>query len=140
MPACHSRVADCVAIDNTTQISLIVIPGLTRNPVLIQWLTILDAGSVIPDLIRDRHDGQKFSILLNYDTDWHAGIRARFEYDYRRGSDNHLVTMLNLIEGLHVTVNSYIPKRIIKIRYNMQIKLLQAFRGNYLSLNTICLS
>jgi len=36
---------DCVAIDKTTHISLIVIPGLTRNPVLIQWLTILDAGS-----------------------------------------------------------------------------------------------
>ncbi len=74
---------------------------------LIQWLTILDAGSVIPDLIRDRHDGQKFSILLNYDTVWHAGIRARFEQGTRRGSDNHFVTMLNFIGDLHVTVNSY---------------------------------
>jgi hypothetical protein len=75
---CHSRVADCVAIDKTTHISLIVIPGLTRNPALIQWLTILDAGSVIPDLIRDRYDRQKLYAFLNYDTLWKAGIQKSF--------------------------------------------------------------
>jgi hypothetical protein len=36
-----------------------VIPDLIRNPVLFQDITLLGAGSVIPDLIRDRHDGQK---------------------------------------------------------------------------------
>jgi len=35
--------------------------------VLFQGITLLDAGSVIPDLIRDRHDGQKLSAFLNYD-------------------------------------------------------------------------
>jgi len=56
-----ARLPDRVAIDKTTHIGLVVIPGLIRNPVLFQSITRLDAGSVIPDLIRDRHDGQKFS-------------------------------------------------------------------------------
>jgi len=43
----------------------IVIPGLTRNPVLFQRFTQLDAGSVIPDLIRDRHDNQKAGVSCN---------------------------------------------------------------------------
>ena len=72
-----SRLPDCVAIDKTTHISLIVIPGLTRNPAIIQWLTILDAGSVIPDLIRDRHDGQKLNGFLNGDPVWQAEIRKK---------------------------------------------------------------
>ena len=37
-------------------ILLFVIPGLTRNPEFSQIVKLLDAGSVIPDLIRDRHD------------------------------------------------------------------------------------
>ena len=38
---------------------------------------ILDAGSVIPDLIRDRHDEQKFDALLNFDTasQWRGSLR-----------------------------------------------------------------
>ncbi len=36
---------DCVAIGRTTHIGVFVIPGLTRNPVLFQSLTLLDAGS-----------------------------------------------------------------------------------------------
>ncbi len=36
---------DCVAICRTTHIGVFVIPGLTRNPVLFQSLTLLDAGS-----------------------------------------------------------------------------------------------
>jgi hypothetical protein len=35
----------------------------------------LDAGSVIPDLIRDRHDKQKLNTFSNYDTASHAGIQ-----------------------------------------------------------------
>jgi len=34
----------------------------------LQSVTVLDAGSVIPDLIRDRHDGQKSKAVLNYGT------------------------------------------------------------------------
>jgi len=45
-----------------------VIPGLSRNPVSFDGVTLLDAGSVITDLIRDRHDGQKSDAFLNYDT------------------------------------------------------------------------
>jgi hypothetical protein len=44
-----------VAIGKTNHITVFVIPGLTRNPLLYQSVTLLDAGSVIPDLIRDRH-------------------------------------------------------------------------------------
>ena len=47
---------DCVVIRKTTYIGVVFIPGLTRNPVLFQSVRLLDAGSVIPDLIRDRHD------------------------------------------------------------------------------------
>ena len=74
---CHSLGADWVAIDKTAHIDLIVIPGLTRNPVLFTSITLLDAGSVIPGLIRDRHDGQKLSAFLNCDTVWEVG--AQFE-------------------------------------------------------------
>ena len=45
-----------------------VIPGLTRNPVYFQTAQLLDAGSVIPDLIRDRHDDQNYGTFLNCDT------------------------------------------------------------------------
>jgi hypothetical protein len=64
-----------------------VIPGLTRNPVLFQIVTVLDAGSVIPDLIRDRHDGQKLNAFLNYDTASKAGTQKYFvlESPLRRG-------------------------------------------------------
>jgi hypothetical protein len=43
--AAYSRVADCVAIDETMHFRVFVIPGLTRNPVSFQRLTFLDAGS-----------------------------------------------------------------------------------------------
>jgi hypothetical protein len=36
--------------------AVFVIPGLIRNPVIFQNITLLDAGSVIPDAIRNRHD------------------------------------------------------------------------------------
>jgi hypothetical protein len=39
------RFPDCVAIGRTTHIGVFVIPGLIRNPVLFQSLTLLDAGS-----------------------------------------------------------------------------------------------
>jgi hypothetical protein len=45
--------------------SLFVIPGMTRNPVHFQIVTGLDAGSVIPDLIRDRHDGVKSNAVMH---------------------------------------------------------------------------
>jgi hypothetical protein len=44
---CHSGETDCVAIGKTTHIAVFVIPGLTRNPVFFQSVTLLDAGSVI---------------------------------------------------------------------------------------------
>jgi hypothetical protein len=53
-----SRLRDCVVIGKTTHIGVFVIPGLTRNPLFFQSFTLLDAGSVIPDLIRDRHDSR----------------------------------------------------------------------------------
>jgi hypothetical protein len=53
---------------------LFVIPGLIRNPVLFQSFAVLDAGSIIPDLIRDRHDGQKSNALLNFDTASQPGM------------------------------------------------------------------
>jgi hypothetical protein len=40
-----SRHGDCVAIGNTNSITVFVIPGLTRNPLLYQSVTLLDAGS-----------------------------------------------------------------------------------------------
>ena len=58
-----------------------VIPGPNRNPVLFQSITLLDAGSVIPDLIRDRHDGQNLNTFLNCDTVWKAGIQ-KWSGDY----------------------------------------------------------
>jgi hypothetical protein len=56
---CHFREAACGAIVKITDIRVFVILGLTRNPVHFGLFTLLDAGSVIPDLIRDWHDGQK---------------------------------------------------------------------------------
>jgi hypothetical protein len=41
----HSRGRDCVAIGKTTHTGIYVIPGLTRNPVFFQSVTLLDAGS-----------------------------------------------------------------------------------------------
>ena len=41
----HSRAAACVVIEKIAHIGLVVIPGLTRNPVLFQIITLLDAGS-----------------------------------------------------------------------------------------------
>jgi hypothetical protein len=70
----HSRKTGYVAIGRTPHNGIFVIPGLTRNPVLFQSIASLDAGSVIPDLIRDRHDGQNLNSFLNYDTVWKAGI------------------------------------------------------------------
>jgi hypothetical protein len=52
--------------------------------VLFQRLALLDAGSVIPDLIRDRHDRQKLNTILNYDTVWNAGIQS-FQMDMDSG-------------------------------------------------------
>jgi hypothetical protein len=72
---CHSGETDCIAIGKTTHIAVFVIPGLTRNPVFFQSVTLLDAGSVIPDLIRDRHDRHKLSTFLNYGTASKAGIQ-----------------------------------------------------------------
>jgi hypothetical protein len=46
---------DCYRISANAQL-LTVIPDLIRNPVLFDRFSELDAGSVIPDLIRDRHD------------------------------------------------------------------------------------
>jgi hypothetical protein len=40
-----SRHGDCVAISNTYHFTALVIPGLTRNPLLYQSITLLDAGS-----------------------------------------------------------------------------------------------
>jgi hypothetical protein len=40
-----SGIPDCVAIGRMTPYSLFVIPGLTRNPLLFQSITIMDAGS-----------------------------------------------------------------------------------------------
>ena len=42
-----------------------VIPGLIRNPVFFRMVSLLDAASVIPDLIRDRHDGRKLSAFVH---------------------------------------------------------------------------
>jgi hypothetical protein len=42
---CHSSERGSVSIGNITQISLFVIPGLTRNPLPFQRSTLLDAGS-----------------------------------------------------------------------------------------------
>ncbi|MEE4264349.1 MAG: hypothetical protein V2I56_16815 [Desulfobacteraceae bacterium] len=53
---------------------------MTRNPALFQGLTFLDAGSVIPDLIRDRHDRQKESPLRNSDTVRNAGVTVGRKY------------------------------------------------------------
>ncbi len=58
----------CVIIVKTAHHPIFVIPGLTRNPVLFQTVLTLDAGSVILDLIQDRHDVQKSDAFLNYDT------------------------------------------------------------------------
>jgi hypothetical protein len=41
---CHSGETDCVVIGKTTHIAVFVIPGLTRNPVFFQSVTLLDAG------------------------------------------------------------------------------------------------
>ncbi len=49
--------------------------GLDPESIFFQSLTVLDAGSVIPDLIRDRHDGQKLVAFLNCDTLWKTGIQ-----------------------------------------------------------------
>ena len=59
----------CVVIGKTTHISLFVIPDLTRNLLLFQSLTLLDAGSVIPDVIRDRHDRHKLDAFFEL---WHS--------------------------------------------------------------------
>ena len=40
-----SGLPDCVAISQTANIRLFVIPGLTRNPLFFQRPTLLDAGS-----------------------------------------------------------------------------------------------
>jgi len=40
-----SRLPDCAAIVKTPHIRVFVIPGLTRNPVLFRYFTLLDAGS-----------------------------------------------------------------------------------------------
>jgi hypothetical protein len=40
-----SSLPDCVVIDKNSHNGLFAIPGLTRNPVLFQGITILDAGS-----------------------------------------------------------------------------------------------
>jgi len=45
--------------------------------VLFQCFVPLDAGSVIPDLIRDRHDGQKLGVSLDYDPVWQAGVQFK---------------------------------------------------------------
>ena len=60
----HSRAAGCVAIGKTPYNAVFVIPGLARNPVFFQGFTLLYAGPVIPDLIRDRHDGHKLSAFF----------------------------------------------------------------------------
>ena len=41
----QSGETDCVVIGKTTHIPIFVIPGLTRNPVLLQMVMLLDAGS-----------------------------------------------------------------------------------------------
>jgi hypothetical protein len=41
----NSGFPDRVAIDKDSYIAVFVIPGLTRNPVLLQSITALDAGS-----------------------------------------------------------------------------------------------
>ncbi len=43
--ALDSGLRDCVLIGKTTPKAVFVIPGLTRNPVLFQNITLLDAGS-----------------------------------------------------------------------------------------------
>ncbi len=67
----------CVIIDKTMHHPLFVIPGLTRNPVLFQTVLTLDAGSVILDLIQDRHDDQNYATFLNYDKASDGRRRAR---------------------------------------------------------------
>ena len=62
------RETDCVAIGKITHPCLLVLPGLIRNPLLFERSTLLDAGSVIPDVIRDRHDRHKLNAFLNFDT------------------------------------------------------------------------
>ena len=57
----HARETDRVTIEKTTHTTIFVIPGLTQNPDFFQIVTLLDAGSVIPDLIRDRHDAHKLN-------------------------------------------------------------------------------
>jgi hypothetical protein len=52
-----------------------VISGLIWNPVLLPDAAFLDAGSVIPGLIRDRHGDQKIDDFLNYDTAAKAGTQ-----------------------------------------------------------------
>jgi hypothetical protein len=52
------RFRDCLTIGKATYIGF-VIPGLARNPLPFQSVTLLDAGSVITDLIRDGHDRYK---------------------------------------------------------------------------------
>jgi hypothetical protein len=61
-------------------------PGLTRNPLLFQRSTLLDAGSVIPDLIRDRHDRHKLYAFLNYDT---AAKRMAWIFGHRPERQGH---------------------------------------------------
>ena len=56
-------------------IPIFVIPGLTRNPLRLQEVGDLDAGPVIPDLIRDRHDKQKLNTFSNHDTASQVGIQ-----------------------------------------------------------------
>jgi len=62
--------------------SLVLCP---RNNV--QSTTLRDAGSVIPDLIRDRHDGQDLSVFSNYDTVCFAGVTIILQSSYRTQHD-----------------------------------------------------
>jgi len=68
-------------MNKISQFAVFVIPGLTRNPVLFESHTELDAGSVILDLIRDRHDKQKLNTILNYDTVFKRRGSLRIEGD-----------------------------------------------------------
>jgi hypothetical protein len=54
----------------------------------------LDAGSVIPDPIRDRHDGQKTSGFLNYDTASSPGMTGKIPQplDYRSTDNLQLIS------------------------------------------------
>jgi hypothetical protein len=41
----HQKYAGCVIIGKNTNIAVFVIPGLNRNPLFLQIVTLLDAGS-----------------------------------------------------------------------------------------------